>query len=159
MAGEFRRISYRSTPCARFGPLVLLGLQRNCARRNLAVGITAFLYCDERGIFQVLEGPPCSVEEVVARIRRDSRHAGVEVLSEAACDARLFPRWAFGATNSGDREYRRAAHVIGCGDFWELDPAEAARLLSTVASRKRRQLQNDLERFRTLDWRQSAQPA
>lgn len=59
-------------------------------RANKACGVTGGLIYTDGWFVQVLEGPADAVAETFARIQRDPRHTGVEVLVEAPADEREF---------------------------------------------------------------------
>ncbi len=65
-------------------------------RNNLRDGITGILMWADPMFLQIHEGEACLVENLVARIRRDSRHRHVMALSEQTTDQRLFSDWSMG---------------------------------------------------------------
>jgi hypothetical protein len=71
---------------------VLRESQVNNRRQDLT-GI--LLYAHER-FFQVLEGPREVVKATAARIARDERHTGMQVLLEEPIRAREYGQWAMG---------------------------------------------------------------
>jgi hypothetical protein len=48
--------------------------------RNASVGVTGALISTEAAFAQILEGPAAAVDELMLRIRRDSRHTDVAVV-------------------------------------------------------------------------------
>lgn len=44
-------------------------------------------------LFQVIEGPDVAIERALTRIRLDTRHSGMLVLSDTDAEHRAFPDW------------------------------------------------------------------
>lgn len=65
-------------------------------RNNLRNGITGMLMWADPMFLQIHEGEACLVENLVARIGRDSRHRHVMALSQQTTDQRLFSDWSMG---------------------------------------------------------------
>ncbi|MEA2999125.1 MAG: hypothetical protein QOH04_2658 [Sphingomonadales bacterium] len=61
---------------------------------NERLGVTGALMFTQAHFAQVLEGDQAAVETLMERIRRDPRHDTVTIVSAAAREARLFPRWS-----------------------------------------------------------------
>ena len=72
-----------------------------CSRRNNIVsGITGLLIQKEGYYAQALEGKRDFVDPLFNKIRWDSRHSDVEVLSrEENADTPIFPHWSMGFRN------------------------------------------------------------
>lgn len=62
-------------------------------RRNGALAVTGALIFTEASFAQFLEGPPAAVDELMASIRRDPRHARVTIALEAPSAGRRFADW------------------------------------------------------------------
>jgi hypothetical protein len=62
--------------------------------RNASVGVTGALISTEAAFAQILEGPAAAVDELMLRIRRDSRHTDVAVVLVEEVAHRRFPDWA-----------------------------------------------------------------
>lgn len=60
---------------------------------NRLAGITGYLHREDDLFCQYLEGPERAVANLMDRIRRDSRHAGVAVGLEGLRETRLFGSW------------------------------------------------------------------
>ena len=86
-------VSYRSRAVAPMSELDLHRLARAAQLRNGAEGVTGLMVYDQGWIFQQLEGPSEGVARIWASIRRDPRHAAIEVLSEGPSDKRQFEDW------------------------------------------------------------------
>jgi hypothetical protein len=63
-------------------------------RENKRLGVTGALIFTRAHFAQVLEGDQGAVETLMERIRRDSRHANLTVVSAGAREERLFPQWS-----------------------------------------------------------------
>ena len=68
-------------------------LQRSCAARNHAEGLTGLMIYDEGRFFQWLEGPEDRLEKVWASIERDPRHGSIDVLGRHPVTTRCFGEW------------------------------------------------------------------
>lgn len=64
---------------------------RAAHRNNGAQGVTGALVCLDGWFVQVLEGPHAGIEAIFARLRRDPRHAGIELRIRERSLCRLFP--------------------------------------------------------------------
>ncbi len=137
------RVFYESRAISRFGPITLLSLQKRCVQRNLADGITSFMFSNQKRIFQVLEGPEDKVDATMARITDSRLHDTVKIRAVMRDTERKFQHWPFGATNTDDPEFKRVMTAGMMTDFFSLDVLQAERVLSIVASRKRRAVKVD----------------
>lgn len=151
------RAFYESRVRGKFGPLVLLTLQKKCLRRNREAGITSFLFHDHHRIFQVLEGEDAQVQTTLKRISAATTHQDVKIRAIMRSERREFQTWHFGATNVDDPDYKRAANAGHVRDFFGLDVLQADRILSIVASRKRRAVKAETQNalFRNFDARKT----
>ena len=65
------------------------------ARHNNALdGVTGLLWTDGRRFAQVIEGGEHAVDELIAKIRDDARHANVETVLDSSVDERAFGEWS-----------------------------------------------------------------
>jgi hypothetical protein len=65
-------------------------------RNNQRLDITGCLLFSGRYFAQVLEGPSAVVAALAARIREDTRHHDVRVLSQVFSDRRQYAEWSMG---------------------------------------------------------------
>lgn len=86
-------VTYRSRAVAPMSELDLHRLARAAQLRNGAEGVTGPMVYDHGWIFQQLEGPPDGLARIWASIRRDRRHASIDVLSNGCTDKRDFEDW------------------------------------------------------------------
>jgi len=94
LSDKLRQLVYVSRATRIFSGDELVLLAAAAANRNRESDVGgALLY--GRGLFlQALEGEPAGVEEVFTRIKRDTRHAAVQVLADHFIETRAFARWA-----------------------------------------------------------------
>jgi hypothetical protein len=76
---------------------ILAASQRN----NSAADITGLLYSDGKRFLQVLEGPEEAVQTTYDRIKGDTRHNAVVILSRRDIQSREFGNWAMAARSPG----------------------------------------------------------
>ena len=137
------RIYYESRIAGQMGPVSLLALQKKSMRRNVKAGITSFLFYDSERIFQVLEGDAEAIDKTMRRITANRLHEGVKIRAILRSNNRVFGHWPFGATHVRDPDFKRVMIASQQADFMALDVLQAERVLSIVASRKRRALKMD----------------
>lgn len=91
----FKRIKYVSHMTEPLSVDDLRLLHEESVRHNMECGITGVLMTSGGLFFQVIEGPPDSVDALWAKIAVDSRHRDVLLVSsEEKVRDRLFPDWA-----------------------------------------------------------------
>jgi hypothetical protein len=75
-------------------PLDVLDILDQAARQNPDRRITGVLtYVDDRFV-QMIEGPADALDDLMAVIRKDPRHTGIDVLDRRTASTRAFPDWA-----------------------------------------------------------------
>ena len=86
--------------------------------RNRRLDVTGMLAQSEGHFAQVLEGRREAVDDVMARVSRDSRHAALRVLLEESIDRRQFAHWAMELIRHDDlaEELRRWHRDAGSVD-------------------------------------------
>lgn len=65
-----------------------------CARYNTQHGISGLLLYNGRNFLQLLEGEQAVLDQLMAKIEVDPRHAGVSMLHKGKVDVRTCPNWA-----------------------------------------------------------------
>lgn len=115
---------------------ILLSSRRN----NGALGITGALYMDGDHFLQAIEGPRPAVEQLYARIRSDSRNAGVVLIAEGPADRRHFGEWTMLLVGADQLTPELCRRYCDTATFEpaRLGPATALELLKDVAARKRK---------------------
>lgn len=79
----------------------LLAISR---RNNAVIGITGLLMYESRFFMQALEGPRGSVEALLQKIKRDSRHTDVQIVCEDHIRHRYFGPWRMAFQRASDRD-------------------------------------------------------
>lgn len=87
------RLIYASHPFG-FDDLALSHILKTAQKHNAAANITGTLICREDLYLQLLEGGRAEVEALYEKIKRDDRHADVQILLQETAAQRLFPMWA-----------------------------------------------------------------
>ena len=82
----------------------LVDLLRQARSHNARRDITGVLLYSGGNFIQTLEGPEDSVDEVMAKVVEDPRHAGVLVVDRAGIDERAFAGWTMGFRRASAEE-------------------------------------------------------
>lgn len=90
LGAPFSVVTYRSRLLATDDPDVIDDVLVQARHRNRLLGVTGTLFYDRGEVFQWLEGPTDSVEEIWASIARDPRHKDIELISRTDASRRLF---------------------------------------------------------------------
>lgn len=69
-------------------------IHRTARELNSIDGITGLLVFNGTHFLQIVEGAEAAIDDLVARLRRDPRHSGLEVRDERKVEARSFPDWS-----------------------------------------------------------------
>lgn len=126
------QIIYASAATAPMGSAdldALLAQARDC---NLRSDVTGMLLYDDGSFLQVIEGPDGAVSSLYERIRHDSRHDRIRLLSTKTVAFREFGDWAMAyarpegaeAAGEGFLDYEGEDEQLG------FDTSEAAQLLN-----------------------------
>jgi hypothetical protein len=81
-------------------------------RRNLQRNVTGALAHTGTHFAQVLEGPEPVVTDLIASIRRDSRHQRIRVVRAAYQSERRFPAWGMALVDAGPDIRRLVGEVL-----------------------------------------------
>ena len=75
----------------------LNAIHRIARELNSLDGITGLLVFNGTHFLQIVEGAAPAIDDLLARLRRDPRHFGLEVRDERTVEARSFPdcRWSW----------------------------------------------------------------
>jgi len=112
------QISYISSAKEPLSNQDLLGLLQECRENNAQSGVTGMLiYCNAT-FLQVLEGDEKVVDDLIDKIRKDARHANLQVLHRRTIERRQYSDWSMGFKRVSDKELRV---VEGLRDFGEKD--------------------------------------
>jgi hypothetical protein len=88
-----RQIAYVSLSSVPGDGADLTGILQQSRHNNAIDGITGLLWSDGRCFLQAIEGPRVSVEACFERIKRDTRHIHLTVLSDRRTTSREFGTW------------------------------------------------------------------
>jgi hypothetical protein len=69
-------------------------IHRTAREVNALEGITGLLIFNGTHFLQIVEGAPQAVDDLVERLRRDSRHSALEIRDERQIAERSFPDWS-----------------------------------------------------------------
>jgi hypothetical protein len=69
-------------------------IHRSARELNALDGITGLLIFNGTHFLQIVEGARDAIDGLMARLRDDPRHSGMEVRDERKIDARSFPDWS-----------------------------------------------------------------
>lgn len=112
----------------------LSDLLRQSRLHNLQAGITGILLHSQGSFFQVLEGEQNLVDDLVARIARDPRHANLTIIIREPISRRSFADWTMGFADVAPHE---VGSIVGLNDFFgeagcfaAIDSGRAKKLLN-----------------------------
>lgn len=108
------RTSYISRARLPMPPEQLLALLQQCLANNRRQGITGMLLYGNQTFLQVLEGEEAVVDELIARIRKDTRHTDMEVLHRAPIEHRQYTDWSMAFKRISDDVLQQ---IEGLRDF------------------------------------------
>lgn len=74
----------------------------DAAQKNRRLEITGMLVVVQQRFFQAIEGPPQSIESLIASIKDDPRHHSLRILRRRTIAGRQFPRWSMRRFQIGD---------------------------------------------------------
>ncbi len=91
---DLKSLTYTSLASLDLNSGDLEAIHRKALELNALDGITGLLVFNGTRFLQVIEGVDNAVNELVERLRRDSRHSGLEVRAESKIETRSFPDWS-----------------------------------------------------------------
>lgn len=68
-------------------------IRRNAHGWNARHDVTGFLVFNGTHFLQLIEGPESVIDDLVERVRKDSRHTGFEIRDRQKVERRSFPGW------------------------------------------------------------------
>ena len=134
------RMVYVSSATQLFTKPQLVTLLERARAANQGRGITGMLLYKDGNFIQLIEGARDQVRALYARIAKDERHRGIEVVFEGDVTERLFSEWSMGFRDLADPQLRSLA---GFSDYmnsfttpasWRRDPQGCLGLLSLFRS-------------------------
>ena len=72
----------------------LVAIHQTARHRNALDGVTGLLIFNGTHFLQVVEGVEAAIEDLLDRLRADSRHHQLEIRDRRDIDARSFPGWS-----------------------------------------------------------------
>lgn len=87
-------IVYLSSALAPFDEKALRELAEHAQRRNRELGVTGYLYFEQRQFIQYIEGPDEAVTALMQRIADDRRHDVRITIHDRHVEQRRFPDWS-----------------------------------------------------------------
>jgi hypothetical protein len=130
-----KHLTYVSSATKLLGRGDLTALLEQSRVANQRSGITGMLLYKDGNVMQTIEGPAASVNALLARLRVDPRHTGLEILLAGKREERLFDGWQMGFSDLGSTQARA---LPGYSEFLDTpltsaafgaDPATSQRLL------------------------------
>jgi len=106
-----RQIVYISTGVGDLREQDVAEILRVSQVNNRRDGITGLLYFDGKRFLQAIEGDDARLESRLKRIRNDSRHRAIVILSDRQVVSREFGTWSMARRRSGEDEAAFIAQV------------------------------------------------
>ena len=72
----------------------LVDIHERARHLNALDGITGLLIFNGTRFLQIIEGAESAIDDLVARLRADSRHSAIEIRDERPIETRSFPDWS-----------------------------------------------------------------
>jgi len=91
---DLRSLVYTSHAALDLQPTDLELIHRTARENNALNGVTGLLVFNGTHFLQVIEGAESAINDLLERLRRDRRHAGVEIHDERTIENRSFPDWS-----------------------------------------------------------------
>lgn len=132
-------VIYRSRAVQRPADIDLFYMLAQARQRNKSLDLSGLLLYDRGFFFQWLEGANAPLGQVWNSIRRDPRHADIEVLADQSIPIRLFSDWTMGFAHR-DRSHEKIVDDFTAADPSTLDdlhlnPAKTASILAAFSKR------------------------
>jgi len=90
------RVTYLSRESDPLTAKALVDLLEQCKHNNPTLGVTGMLIYANGTFLQTLEGETNTVENLLGKIERDSRHRDFLVIKSEAATERLYENWSMG---------------------------------------------------------------
>ncbi|MBM3339889.1 MAG: BLUF domain-containing protein [Betaproteobacteria bacterium] len=137
------RVTYLSRETDSFSARGLIELLEHCKNNNPALGITGMLMYANGTFLQTLEGEAETVEILLAKIERDKRHHGFQVIKRESIDERIYKNWSMGF----ERLTEAALHDEPALKAFQLDDFNPEFLSAHPSV-----VENLIQRHRSLHW-------
>ena len=137
------RVTYLSRETDSFSARGLVELLEHCKNNNPALGVTGMLMYANGTFLQTLEGEAETVEILLAKIERDKRHHGFQVIKRESIDERIYKNWSMGF----ERLTEAALHDEPALKAFQLDDFNPEFLSAHPSV-----VENLIQRHRSLHW-------
>jgi hypothetical protein len=137
------RVTYLSRETDSFSVRGLVELLEHCKNNNPALGVTGMLMYANGTFLQTLEGEAETVEILLAKIERDKRHHGFQVIKRESIDERIYKNWSMGF----ERLTEAALHDEPALKAFQLDDFNPEFLSAHPSV-----VENLIQRHRSLHW-------
>ena len=94
-------ISHRSQNCT---DLEIKNILQSCQKNNPSIGITGVLMYSEKKFLQYVEGDSTNIFQLYEKIKADSRHNNLALISLTTIQERIFPNWNMGKKQVSSKE-------------------------------------------------------
>jgi hypothetical protein len=91
---KLKTLTYTSRARLDLSSADLAAIQEVARHLNALDGITGLLIFDGSRFLQIVEGSEEAIDDLVARLRGDTRHSAIEIRDEHFVEARSFPHWS-----------------------------------------------------------------
>jgi hypothetical protein len=91
---RLKTLTYTSRARLDLGDSDLAAIHHSARHLNALDGISGLLLFDGARFLQIVEGAEDAIDNLVGRLRMDSRHSAFEVRDERLVDRRSFPDWS-----------------------------------------------------------------
>jgi hypothetical protein len=91
---ELTSLTYTSLARLDLDAADLEAVHRTARELNALDGITGLLVFNGTHFLQIIEGAQNAIDDLVERLRRDSRHSGFEIRDRHSVESRSFPDWS-----------------------------------------------------------------
>lgn len=91
---QYKCVTYTSLAALDLSEEQLRSIHNSARALNGIDGISGMLLFNGTHFLQLIEGPPDSIDGLIERLRRDSRHDGFEIRDERMNDQRWFGDWS-----------------------------------------------------------------
>ena len=91
---KLKTLTYTSLARLDLASTDLADIHQAARHLNALDGITGLLIFDGRRFLQIIEGSEEAIDNLVERLRGDTRHSAIEIRDERFVEARSFPHWS-----------------------------------------------------------------
>ena len=93
MSNSLRSLTYVSRASDSMSETEFTQLGLEAGRLNALDGITGLLVFNRERFCQTIEGAPAAIDDLLARLHRDTRHFDIQVIDDGAIETRRFRSW------------------------------------------------------------------